>query len=171
MSGWLAGDEQRAHLRSLSLFQGLLAGAGAGLAMSVFMMLWDGLAGDGMWTMPQLIGTIVLGADAYQRGQQFLAGPVLVGLTLHTLTSAVMGAAFLLILRLLPVLTRAATGSALLYGGVAGIVAEGWLVPLLSPTMSRHTEPGQMVAGHLVYGLALITALALPATQLEDEDR
>lgn len=134
--------------------EGLLAGAIAGVVMSLLMMLWDGLAGDGIWTLPQAIATIILGPDAYEGGQQFLLVPVLAGFTLHELTSAAMGLAFVLLLRL-PGLSQLAVANAVIYGLVSGVVAEWWLIPRLSETMARHTETGQLLIGHIVFGLAL----------------
>ncbi|MDT8304362.1 MAG: hypothetical protein RRC07_00385 [Anaerolineae bacterium] len=142
---------------ALTSAEGLLAGAIAGLVMTVFMMLWDGLTGDGIWTMPQLIATIVLGPGAYEAGTHFLAGPVLTGFALHELTSAAMGLFFVMLLRLLK-MNNFALGGALVYGLVSGVVAEWWLIPILSETMARHTEPVQLLAGHAIFGLALGTA-------------
>ena len=131
-----------------------LAGAIAGLVMSIFMMVWDGLASDGIWTLPQAIATILLGPDVYEGGQTFLPLPVLTGFTLHELTSAAMGLAFVLLLRL-PGLSQLAVANAVIYGVVSAVVAEWWLIPRLSETMARHTEAGQLLIGHAVFGLAL----------------
>ena len=127
----------------LTAGDGLLAGAVAGLAMSLFMIVWDWLAGDGVWTMPQLVATILLGPAAYEGGHHFTLMPTLVGFSLHTFTSAAMGLAFILLLRL-PAFADYAIANTIVYGLVAGVVAEFWLIPLLSQTMARHTEPLQL---------------------------
>lgn len=48
-----------------------------------------------------------------------------------------------------------AIANAIVYGLVAGVIAEFWLIPLLSQRMARHTEPLQLIVGHVIFGFVL----------------
>ena len=64
----------------ISPLEGLLAGAIAGVVMSIFMVLWDALAGDGIWSMPQLIPPSSLGQMPTEAASDLCRGRFWLGL-------------------------------------------------------------------------------------------
>ena len=138
----------------ITLWQGIVAGLIAGAVMSVWMMGWGLVAGDGAWSMPQLISTVILGPDGYMGGQIFRAGPVMTGFLLHELTSAGMGLVYAPLIRL-PLLRRAPLVTAVFYAFVSWIVAELWLFPFVSDTLAAESTPLQTALAHIVFGIVL----------------
>lgn len=119
--------------------------------MSMWKMPTDYLLGDGLWRSPQLIATIGLGPDAFTGGQSFTLTPFIVGLTLHLLTSAMMGIAYVPLLRI-PLLRARPVITAVVYAFIAWLDAQYILIPLLWETGAEHGFPVRLAVAHLVFG-------------------
>ncbi|MDX1663529.1 MAG: hypothetical protein R3272_07030 [Candidatus Promineifilaceae bacterium] len=122
--------------------------------MSLWMMGWGLVTGDGTWRMPQLISTVILSSDAYTGGQTFNLTPVMVGFLLHELTSAAMGLLYALLIRL-PLLRLVPLWTAVIYAFISWIVAELWLFPFVSATLAAESRSLPVGLAHIVFGLVL----------------
>lgn len=73
---------------------GAVAGIVAGVVFLVLSMIYTAVVGPGVWAAPRMIATIV----GFEMAPVFAAVPVIVGLILHFLLSAVYGAVFALVM-------------------------------------------------------------------------
>jgi hypothetical protein len=73
---------------------GALAGVAAGVVFAVLSMIYAALAGPGAWAPPRMIATIL----GFEMAPVFAAIPVIAGLVLHMMLSAVYGAVFALVM-------------------------------------------------------------------------
>ncbi len=122
--------------------------------MSAWKMGADLVAGNGLWTAPQLIATILLGPSAYDGGERFRLAPVAVGLGLHELTSAGMGLVYVPLLRH-PALGRWPVVTAVVYALISWAVYQVAIMPWLAPVMKRESSALGLAVAHVVLGVAL----------------
>ncbi len=73
---------------------GALWGAVAGVVFAMLSMLYAAVVGPGVWAPPRMIATIV----GFEMAPVFAAAPVIVGLALHMMLSALYGAVFALVI-------------------------------------------------------------------------
>lgn len=73
---------------------GAVAGVVAGLVFAVLSMIYAAVAGPGVWAPPRMIATIL----GFEMAPVFAAVPVVVGLVLHMMLSAVYGAVFAVVM-------------------------------------------------------------------------
>ncbi len=72
---------------------GAIAGVVAGIVFAILSMLYAAIVGPGIWAPPRMIATIV----GFEMAPVFAAVPVVVGLALHMMLSALYGAVFALL--------------------------------------------------------------------------
>lgn len=138
----------------LTYQDGLIAGVIAGIVMSMWKMGVDFIIGKGLWGAPKLIATIMLGPNAYDGTGQFALMPVLVGFGLHEITSAAMGILYIPLVRA-PYLQRYPVITAAVYSFIAWIIAQYFMLPVLSPTMIQNVSPAGLAIAHVVFGIAM----------------
>jgi len=136
--------------------QGAIGGILGGAAMGLFAMIVAALMGMGFWAPLKMISATFYG-EAAMAQPGFAAGPVLVGLMIHMVVSAVYGAIYGTLAR-----PRWSGGALLGWGVVYGLVI--WalaylLLPLVNPLMSKAMREGMQpflfAAEHVIYGAAL----------------
>jgi hypothetical protein len=69
---------------------GVVAGVLAGIIFALLSMVYAAVAGPGLWAPPRMIATIL----GFEMAPTFAVVPVVAGLALHMMISAVYGAAF-----------------------------------------------------------------------------
>ncbi len=137
---------------------GAIAGLISGIVMAMFMMIVTALTGMGFLAPLYAIAATFNPSWAMTKGVDL--GPILVGLMLHMVNSAVFGVIFTLLARWL--LPRALTlpMSALvgmMWGLILLAVNQLIVLPAVDTPMVTATNGilGWWVAGHLMYGIAL----------------
>ena len=133
--------------------KGALAGVGGGLAMAVVAALLTWSLDQDIWLQPKAIAAFVLGSGATAPG--FAAVPVLLGTLIHLAVSALLGAAFEVVvgrLLRLPSDLGAPLLTGLVYGMVTWLVAYFVIVPVLSPQLLEVYAPAFIIQ-HIVYGV------------------
>ena len=135
---------------------GLIAGLIAGIVMAMFMMLVTGLSGQGFLAPLYAIAATFNPSWAMTKG--FAVAPILVGLMVHMMNSAVFGLIFALLARLL--FPRALTlPLAAVAGSVWGLILLGVnqliILPLVDTPLVTATNGifGWWLIGHLMYGV------------------
>jgi hypothetical protein len=130
----------------------LLAGLAASLVMGMFEMLYEAVAGAGLWSPVVFIAATVLRSlQGIATPVPFQPVPVLLGLMGHMMNSVILGVVFALLIA-----PRLGTRNALLIGGVvygAAIFVLMWfaVVPLVDPVMLKLNGPAFAVA-HVMWG-------------------
>jgi hypothetical protein len=138
----------------------LLAGLAASLVMGMFEMLYEAVAGTGLWSPVIFIaGTILRGLQGIATPVSFQPVPVLVGLMGHMMNSVILGIIFALL-----VAPRLQTRNALVVGGLvygAAIFVLMWfaVVPLVDPVMLKLNGLAFAMA-HVMWGAMLGAVLA-----------
>ncbi len=137
------------------LTAGALAGIGGGLAMGLLAMGVAFFVPGGessIWVPLNQIASTILGPGAL--GPNFNLSAALIGLLVHIVVAAALGAGFALIyhgLLKLPRRTGAPIVAGAVYGLLIGIVASV-LLPLIAPVMAFAARPG-FIVGQLVFGI------------------
>lgn len=137
---------------------GLLAGLIGGIVMAMFMMMVTALTGMGFLAPLYAIAATFNHAWAMTKG--FDLTPILVGLMLHMVNSAVFGLIFaLLVARLLPraLALPAATMAGMVWGLILLAVNQLIVLPSVDAPMVAATSSifGWWLVGHLMYGVVL----------------
>jgi hypothetical protein len=133
----------------------LLAGLAASLVMGMFEMLYEAVAGAGLWSPVMFIAATVLRSlQGIATPVPFQPVPVLLGLMGHMMNSVILGVVFALLIA-----PRLDTRNALLIGGVvygAAIFVVMWfaVVPLVDPVMLKLNGLAFAVA-HVMWGAVL----------------
>jgi hypothetical protein len=76
-----------------------LAGVLSGIVMAMVAMMITAFNGMGFWTMPTMIGGLLLGPSAVAQGG---VGIIIVGLAIHMMLSGLFGIAYALIITAAP---------------------------------------------------------------------
>src|SRR5262245_10477500 len=153
MTGYRPIQPQRAKPTPSALgWGGALAGFGGGLAMISSGALLAGAYGYDIWFQLKVIGSVLLGPAALaQTG--FVAIPVLVGLLLHLMVAAILGALFGLATRKwfgLPSDYGMPAVTGLSFGLLVWLAAY-LFVPPLAPYLMAIAAPAFIIQ-HIVYG-------------------
>lgn len=130
-----------------------LSGLIAGTVMSMAVMLATMLRGESVWTMPNLIAAMWLGADVATGA---LGAPTFIGLLTHEATSALMGV-------VATPFVAGLSGRRVLLVSLAYALASYPLIFSLvmrwaDPVMYQHAPMALMTWGHLVYGVVFAVA-------------
>jgi hypothetical protein len=131
---------------------GALAGLVGGAAMTSVAALLAGSKGYDIWFQLKVIGSLVLGPSAVGQAG-FAALPVLVGLAIHLVVAALLGALFGVVTRRILRLPSdfgmpAVTG--LVFGLMLWLAAYA-VVPMLAPQLMAVYAPAFIIQ-HIVYG-------------------
>lgn len=143
---------------SSRIASGAVWGIVAGVVFAMMSMVYGAVAGPGLWAPPRMIATMV----GFEMGASFAAVPVMLGLGIHMMLSALYGAAF-------AVVAGGLERTALLVGGLAfGIVlyvVNFHVMTQLEPFAAFRMMTGNWfeIAVHGVYGLIL--AIGIVATR------
>ncbi len=137
---------------------GLLAGLIGGIGMAMLMMIVTALAGMGFLVPLYAIAATFNRSWAMTHG--FNGGPLLVGLMLHMVNSAIFGLIFTLLLRW--VFPRAlalplAAVAGMVWGLILLFVNQLIVLPIADPPMVTATSGifGWWLVAHLMYGVVL----------------
>ena len=134
--------------------QGMAAGMVGGIVMGMWSMLVLATIGAGFWQPLDLIAHTVW-RDAPLDGS-FNAGALVLGMTMHMMTSAMLGV-------VIAVAAQRLRGAVMLAAGM-GVGLSVWLVnqyvvwPAIDSAAADRFTPWVFAVGHLMYGMA--TALA-----------
>jgi hypothetical protein len=138
-----------------SLKDGLVAGAVAGLCMTITMAIWGAITGNGIWYPVNLIAATVLtdlqGAPLAEL-QAFNLTAALVGTLIHFIISVALGLVFDL---LLPTLPGHPMVWALIIGPVLWVAAEFAVLPILNARISTAIAPQTFIVAHIIYSLVM----------------
>jgi hypothetical protein len=138
-----------------SLRDGLLAGAAAGLAMTLTMAIWGAVTDNGIWYPVNLIAATVL-TDLQNAPvaelKTFMPMAALVGTLIHFIISVALALVFDL---LLPTLPGHPMVWALIIGPVLWVAAEYAILPILNQRISTAIAPQTFVVAHIVYSLVM----------------
>ncbi|HLZ21271.1 MAG TPA: hypothetical protein VKQ30_04025 [Ktedonobacterales bacterium] len=134
---------------------GLIAGLVGGIVMAMFMMIVTALAGMGFLAPVYAIAATFHPSWAMTRG--FDLAPLVVGLMLHMMNSAVFGLIFTLLARWLLPRARSLPASAvagMVWGLLLLAVNQAIVLPLVDTPMATATSGifGWWLIGHLMYG-------------------
>jgi vacuolar-type H+-ATPase subunit I/STV1 len=138
-----------------SLRDGLVAGAVAGLAMTLTMAIWGAITGNGIWYPVNLIAATVLTdlqTAPTEQLQNFIPMAAVVGSIIHMVISLALGLIFNL---LLPTLPSNPIIWALIIGPVLWIAAEYAILPVLNQRLAQEVAPQTFIISHIVYSLVL----------------
>lgn len=133
--------------------EGAVGGVLGGLAMGVFAMVVAAVMGQGFWAPLKMIAATFYGEGAMAQ-PGFAAGPVLVGLTIHMVVSAVYGGIYGAIGRV-GWSTAAVIGWALAFGLAIWALADWVILPVFNPMMSAQAQPILFALEHAIFGLVL----------------
>jgi hypothetical protein len=138
-----------------SLKDGLIAGAVAGLCMTITMALWGAVTGNGIWYPVNLIAATVmtdLQTAPLAELQSFMPVAVVVGTLIHFIISVALGLVFDL---LLPTLPGHPMVWALIIGPLLWIAAEFAILPILNDRISTAIAPQTFIVAHIIYSLVM----------------
>ncbi len=169
-----------------SRFVGLAAvsGAGGGVVMAMWMMIYSAATNNGFWTpLNVCMASFIYRSDAEMMMKEMMMHPgmmsmnaalipshLAVGFLLHMTFSVVVGVSFALILlaairvlRLPLLVTRLGyTGAAVIGGLVLYGLMMYVILPGANPLMVDATPRGAFIVGHILYGLTFgLIAFAL----------
>jgi hypothetical protein len=133
----------------------VLAGLVASLVMGMFQMVYEAIAGAGLWAPPTLIAaTLIRSLQATTLPIGFQPLPVVLGLMGHMMNSIILGALFVLFIA--PRLTsRGALATAgAMYGLAIFVIMRLIVVPLVDPALSTVSWPAFAMA-HVMWGVAI----------------
>ena len=129
---------------------GAVAGVVAGLVFAALSMMYAAVAGPGVWAPPRMIATIV----GFEMAPVFGAVPVIVGLMLHMMLSAIYGAVFAVVM--------GSAGRALVLGAGIAFGLTLYVINFHVFTQLEQFAAFRMMAGnwfeiavHAVFGLLL----------------
>ncbi len=137
---------------------GALAGLIAGMVMAMLMMVVTGLNGMGFLAPLYAIAATFNPSWAMTKG--FDAAPILVGLMLHMMNSAIFGAIFALLARWLyprALTLPLAAMAGMVWGLLLLVVNQFVILPAVDKPMATATNGifGWWLLGHLMYGIVL----------------
>lgn|SRR5487761_2008091 len=137
---------------------GMIAGLVAGMVMAMFMMIVSALTG--MRFLAPLYAIAATFNTSWAMSKGFVLTPILVGLMLHMVNSALFGMIFTLLARLAIPRTLALPGGAMvgmLWGIVLLVINQYLVLPLFDAPMATATSSifPWWVVGHLMYGVVL----------------
>jgi len=138
-----------------SLRDGLIAGAVAGLAMTVTMAIWGAITGNGIWYPVNLIAATVmtsLQTAPIEELRTFMPVAALVGTLIHFVISVALGLVFDL---LLPTLPGHPMVWALIIGPLLWIAAEFAILPILNERMGEAIAPQTFIVAHIIYSVVM----------------
>ncbi len=146
---------------TLSLRDGLIAGALAGIAQGMVGMIGTLLMGQGLFWPLVVIGH-AFGPRTDTPGQD--AGTILLGLVYHMVLTMMLGIAFALAARALPrALPLWVWG--LLFGVVIWLVDQLGLLALVDPTLAAYLNQWLFLVTHVAFGMVLGGYLQWRASQ------
>lgn len=149
-----------------SLKDGLLAGAIAGIAMTITMAIWGAITGNGIWYPVNLIAATVLTdlqTAPLAELQSFMPMAALVGTLIHFIISVALGLVFDL---LLPTLPGHPMIWALIIGPLLWVAAEFAILPILNARISSAIAPQTFVVAHIIYSIVM-GYMIMRSSQLE----
>lgn len=138
-----------------SLRDGILAGAVAGLSMTLTMAAWGALTGNGIWYPVNLIaGTVFpeIQSAPIEALQQFNLTWVVTGTLIHFAISIVLGLVFDL---LLPTLPGNPILWAVIIGPVLWIGAQYAVLPILNARLVEAVNGQTFIIAHIIYSVVL----------------
>jgi hypothetical protein len=134
---------------------GALAGLAGGMMMTISSLLVAGWYGYDIWFQLKAIASLLLGPAAVAQAG-FVAGPVLAGLLIHLVVSALLGALFGIVTRRvwrLPSDYGAPAVSGLVFGLLIWLVAY-LALPALLPQLMAVSAPAFIIQ-HIGFGTVL----------------
>jgi hypothetical protein len=158
---------------------GIIAGLFGGLAMTVYTMIAELLAGHSMFTPSYMVGAPIVGMGAMERGMSGGAFylelvPAIVGMVVHLLWAAFWGLVFSALLWTTRLTGWAGFALGIVYAYAVGTVMSLFVMPAvgLKPTWEM-PGPVFFALDHLTYGLPLaIWALAfVPRAEASNQIR
>ncbi len=108
MNTYVIGVSAPSHDLRERVVVGAVSGVAAGVIFAMASMIYAHIEGPGVWAPPHMIATIL----GFEMAPTFSAAPVLAGLMMHMVLSAMYGAAFTLVLAPLRTLALLAAGTA-----------------------------------------------------------
>ncbi|MDX1532150.1 MAG: hypothetical protein R3362_11540 [Rhodothermales bacterium] len=129
---------------------GAVAGAVAGLLMAVTLMVFTAAAGQGPWTIPNLIAATWLGPDA---ADGVFGAASVVGFATHLGASAALGVAALPFIYGLPPMRTVLV--ALVYALATFPVVFAFVLTWANPLLIARSHLVSMTLAHGVFGIAL----------------
>ncbi|MGD9892775.1 MAG: hypothetical protein AB7R89_01685 [Dehalococcoidia bacterium] len=139
------------------LTKAAIAGVVAGIAMAMVAMVIAAIADDGLWAPPRAVTGMSFGEQ--HAGSGFALGPVVVGMALHMMLSAVFGVVYALLVGLA---TRAlAIGPQIVAGMAWGLVLWAVNTFLIAPVlpggelMTEAMPAWSWLVVHLLFGAML----------------
>lgn len=135
---------------------GAIAGLLAGAVMVLLSPLLSYLNGISVWEPPRLIASTVLGSTVLN-DTGFAAGPVLVGLLVHMLTSVALGVVFgVIVNRVLHLTTDFGLPiyMGLVYGLIIFFIAYFIILPIVNPALTEDYVAA-LIAQNVVFGMCL----------------
>jgi hypothetical protein len=161
-----SGQSTRSTGTGRTVVAGAIAGLIGGVAMAMVMMIVTALAGMGFLAPLYAIAATFNRSWAMTKG--FDLAPLLVGLMLHMINSALFGLLFTLLLRgLFPralALPAAAAVAGMAWGLILLVVNQFIVLPLADPPLVTATSGifGWWLVGHLMYGVVLGAIVGAP---------
>ncbi len=146
-----AGNHTTSVPAALRVLAGVEAGVIAGLAMLGWVFLGSTLLDQSVWTVPNLLGSIVNGDGVLRRGFGWAA---LSGLALHFFTSGVVGILFGLIVAGVRSRRRA-----VLLGIITGLIwfyfSNALVWRKLGALAWIYLSPRSLLVAHIIFGAVL----------------
>lgn len=131
--------------------QGFAIGLAGGAVMAVVIMAGSALAGLGLWTFPNAVGSLFRPGGAENAG--FAGATSWIGLAVHFVMAGLLGALYASAQERLD--NRSVFLIALYYGFILWFVATFLLLSWLKPGLSQALRNWPALAGHLAYGAVL----------------
>ena len=129
---------------------GVVGGIIGGLMMSAFSMSLGLLSGSGPWMSVKLIGGVVLGPRAINNVGEFDPQPVIGGLVIHFIVSAVLGTIFGILMTKLPGVVVTLWGA--VYALIIWFIGLFFVLPKIDPLLVNNTNPAIFALAHIIYG-------------------
>lgn len=127
-----------------------LAGAAAGIVMSMAMMMYMAATGRSIWAMPNLIAAMWLGRGA---AGETLSYATAVGFLTHLATSVAMGVVAVSFIRDLPPWRTILAGFT--YAVASYPVIFAFVLTWANPLMVQRAGLVPMTAGHALFGVVM----------------
>jgi len=145
------GNQGRVSLLFVRALAGIQTGVLGGLAMMSWLAASSALDRQSIWTIPNLLGSVLSGRDVLRRG---FGAVTVAGLALHLCVAGVIGSAFGLLVGESRNRLRVA-----LLGILAGLswyyVSELLFWKKLGALVLIYSPQRPMLLGHLIYGFVL----------------
>jgi len=145
------GNQQRAVRLSFCILAGVEAGVLGGLAMLGWFLLSSALLHHSVWTIPNLLGSVLDDGEMLRSG---FSGVTVSGLSLHFFVAGVVGILFGLVAAGIRSRRRV-----MFLGIITGLIwfylSNAFIWRKLGALVWVYSSPRTLLVGHLVFGIVL----------------